>query len=95
MIANLRLILEVEVHGGKQMASKHSPPGLWSLLNRLPREHWPALIRGDRDWGAEANLQAAEQAELPYLFKLRLTKNPPKLVESLMQGSHWVKSGQG
>lgn len=91
----LLCILDVEVQGGKQVVSKHSSPGLWSLLNRLPREQWPALIRGDRDWGTEANMQAAEQAELPYLFKLRLTKNTRKLVERLMRGSHWVKSGQG
>jgi len=49
MIANLRLILEVEVQSGKQVASKYSAPGLWELLKRLPREHWPSLIRGDRD----------------------------------------------
>ncbi len=80
MIANLHLILDVEVQGGKQVASKYSRPGLWALLCRLPREHWPALSRGDRDCtlkgikGTEANMQAAEQAEVPYLFKLKLTK---------------------
>lgn len=95
MIANLRLILDVEVQGGKQVASKYSRPGLWALLNRLPREQWPALIRGDRDWGTEANMQAAEQAEVPYLFKLKLTQNTRKLVERLMRDSAWVKAGQG
>ena len=64
-------------------------------MNRLPREYWPTLIRGDRDWGTEANMQPAEQAGLPYLFKLRLTKNTRKLVERLMLGSHWVTTGQG
>lgn len=95
MMANLRLILDVEVQSGKHVASKRSSPGLWALLNRLPREHWPALLRGDRDWGTEANLQAAEQAVLPYLFKLRLTANTRRLVERLMLGNHWVKAGQG
>jgi hypothetical protein len=95
MIANLRLILEVEVQSGKQVASKHSSPGLWALLNRLPREHWPALIRGDRDWGTEANMQQAEQEGLPYLFKLRLTKRTRQLVERLMLGRDWVDAGQG
>jgi hypothetical protein len=95
MIANLRLILDVEVQGGKQVASKYSSSGLWALLGRLPREHWPALIRGDRDWGTEANMQAAEQAGLPYLFKLRLTPNTRKLVERLMLDSHWLTAGQG
>ena len=74
------------MQSGKQVASKHSSPGLWALLNRLPREHWPALLRGDRDWGTEANLQAAEQAGLPHLFKLRLTAKTRRLVERLMLG---------
>ena len=33
-IAELRLILEVEVQAGNQHASKHSAPGLWALLAR-------------------------------------------------------------
>jgi hypothetical protein len=49
MLANLHLMLDVEVQSGKQVASKHSAPGLWALLKRIPREHWPVLIRGDRD----------------------------------------------
>lgn len=95
MIANLRLILDVEVHSGKQVASKHSAPGLWSLLNRLPRDQWPTLIRGDRDWGTEANMQQAEQSNVAYLFKLRLTKNIRRTIERLMLGSYWEKAGQG
>ena len=95
MIANLRLILEVEVQSGKQVASKYSAPGLWELLKRLPRAHWPSLIRGDRDWGTEANMRQAEQMDVPYLFKLRLTKGTRTLIERLMRGRDWVNAGQG
>ena len=95
LIANLRLVLEVEVQSGKQTASKHSAPGLWALLQRLPREQWPVLIRGDRDWGTEATMQRAEQEGLPYLFKLRLTSGTRRLVERLMGGRDWVDAGQG
>jgi hypothetical protein len=95
MIANLRLILEVEVQSGKQVASKYSAPGLWELLKRLPREHWPSLLRGDRDWGTEANMRQAEQLGVPYLFKLRLTKGTRTLIERLMRGRDWVSAGQG
>ena len=95
LIASLRLILEVEVQSGKQTASKYSSPGLWALLNRLPREHWPTLIRGDRDWGTEGNMQRAEQEGLPYLFKLRMTAGTRRLVERLMRGRDWVNAGQG
>lgn len=90
LIANLRLVLEVAVQSGK-----HSAPGLWDLLKRIPRSHWPALIRGDRDGGTEANMQRAEQEGLPYLFKLRLTSGARRLVERLMSGRDWVDAGQG
>lgn len=94
-IANLRLVLEVEVQAGNQTASKYSSPGLWELLGRLPRPHWPALIRGDRDWGTQANLARAEQEGVPYLFKLRLTPGVKKTVERLMRGAEWTAAGQG
>src|SRR6266404_1082412 len=35
ILANLRLVLEVEVQAGNQHAAKHSAPGLWTLLDRL------------------------------------------------------------
>jgi hypothetical protein len=72
-VAGLRLILDVEVLDGNQTASKYSAPGLWELLARLPRAHWPLCIRGDRDWGTQANMARAEQEGIAYLFKLRMT----------------------
>jgi len=56
-IANLRLVLDVEVQAGNQTASKYSSPGLWELLGRLPQAHWPVAIRGDRDWGTQPNMR--------------------------------------
>jgi len=94
-IANLRLILDVEVQAGNQTASPYSAPGLWELLKRIPRPHWPVFIRGDRDWGTEANMQRAEQAGLPYLFKLRMTAGVKKSVERLMREAPWCAAGQG
>ncbi len=95
MISPLRLILEVEVQSGKQSASKYSAPGLWEWLDRVPRAHWPALIRGDKAWGSEGNMQRAEQGGLPYLFKQRLTKNVKRLIERLMRDGDWTDAGQG
>src|SRR5207244_3499481 len=46
MLANLRLVLEVEVQAGNQHAAKHSAPGLWTLLDRLGRQCAPWLLRG-------------------------------------------------
>jgi hypothetical protein len=95
LIANLRLVLEVEVQDGNRTASKYSAPGLWELLGRVPRAHWPALLRGDRDWGSEANMARAEQEALPFLFKLRLTQGVKKTIERLLRGASWSNAGQG
>jgi hypothetical protein len=70
--------LDVEVQAGTQSASKYSSPGLWELLGRIPPTQWPTRIRGDRDWGAPANMPRAEQEGIDYLFKLRMTANGKK-----------------
>ena len=36
-MAGLRLALDVEVAAGNEHASKHAAPGLWALLDRIPR----------------------------------------------------------
>jgi len=53
MMANLRLILEVEVQAGDQSHSNHSLPGLVALLNRLPVDGKPEFVRGDIGWGTD------------------------------------------
>jgi hypothetical protein len=80
MIANLRLVLDVEVKPGTDIASRHSSPGLWELLDRLPRASWPHFIRGDCDWGVEDVMTTAEQKQLKYLFKLRKSKYVKQLI---------------
>ena len=59
-MANTRICLGVEVCGGKDHAAQHGLPGLWELLDALPRTHWPAFLRGDCAYGNEALLCAAE-----------------------------------
>ena len=83
------------MQSGKQHASKHAAPGLWSLLARLGRDRWPALLRGDIGWASEANMARAEQEGLPYLFKLRTTRNVKRLLERAMAEHDWAPGGQG
>ena len=52
-MAELRLVLEVEVASGKEHTAKHAAPGLWALLDRLGPAGAPTLLRGDNDWGNE------------------------------------------
>ena len=95
-MANTRLCLGVEVHGGKEHAARHALPGLWSLLDALPRTHWPALVRGDCGYGNEVLLSAAEERALPCLFKLRHTAKVKTLIaQALRAGGAWEDAGEG
>lgn len=95
MLANLRLILDVEVQPGNQHAAKHSAPGLWALLDRLGAELAPALLRGDRSWGNEGVMSEAERRGQAYLFKLRLTKRVKQAIERAMRQSDWQHASAG
>lgn len=94
-IARIRLCLDVEVRPGKQHAGKHGMPGLWELIDSLPRQMWPQCLRGDCGYGNEENMKAAEYRGLCYLFKLRQTKNVKELVRMLEIHGSWVDAGQG
>ena len=94
-MANLRLVLDVEVQPGNQMAASYTAPGLWTLIDSLPRKCWPAFLRGDIAFGTDGVMSEAEARELPYLFKLKLTKNATRLIQKLMSNSAWAKAGHG
>ena len=94
-MASTRLVLDVDVSPGDEHTSKHSAPSLWALLDRLPRDLWPALLRGDRGFGNEGIMCEAEARKLPFLFKLRLTRNVKRMIEKLASAREWVDAGQG
>ena len=94
-MANTRLALKVEVKPGNETASNHTTAGLWQLLESIPKENWPAFIRGDVAFGVEGVLSEAEARGVHYLTKLRLTKNVRRLIEKLYENDEWVDAGQG
>ncbi len=95
MIANLRIVLDVEVQPGTDTAASYSAPGLWELLDRLPRSSWPQFIRGDCDWGVENVMATAEEKQLNYLFKLKKSKYVKKLIgkHHSLDGWNYVTDG--
>lgn len=95
MIANLRLMLGVDVLSGKESQSVHSRPGLWQLLHTLPRASWPQFIRGDCGFGNEGMIAECELKKVDYLFKLRCTKNVIRTIEALMSNGEWQAAGKG
>jgi Transposase DDE domain group 1 len=95
MMANLRLVLAVEVVPGNQHTSKHCSPRLWELLDGLAVDVRPWLIRGDVGFGNEPVMREAEQRHQPYLFKLRLTKGVKRAIERAMGEQDWHNAGAG
>ena len=95
MIANLRLMLDVDVHAGNEHASTHTAPGIWKLLSRIPRSCWPSFIRGDCGFGTNQVMDECENINLPYLFKLKKTSNVKSLVKYHMNKTGWVYVGHG
>jgi len=95
-MANTRLCLGLEVAAGKEAASKHALPGMWSLLDKLPRTHWPAFVRGDCGFGNEGLLGEAEARGLPCLLKLRHSAKVRALVSRMQHGGgRWEDAGDG
>ena len=73
-MAETRLILDSEVLAGTQQAATYSLPRLLEIVDELPPEKKPSLIRGDCAFGNEKVLSSLEERELDYLFKVKLTK---------------------
>ncbi len=94
MIANIRLILDVEVDSGNHGASKYTAPGLWSFIEGLEKNRWPSFIRGDCGFGTNEIMTKAESIGLPYLFKLKQSKNVKRLINACMWQDDWQYAGQ-
>jgi Transposase DDE domain group 1 len=95
MLSSLRLVLRVDVLPGDQHNVAHATDGLWTLLDHLGPARRPALLRGDKSWGIERVMARAEQNDLKYLFRLRMTLNVQRSLQRAMRQSDWADAGQG
>lgn len=95
MIANIRMILDVEVMPGNEASASHTLPHLFSWLDSLTPENRPKLIRGDCAFGSDPVMKACEDRSLSYLFKLKQTQNVKRFISEKMIESHWENAGQG
>ena len=94
-VANLRLVLDAEVKGGKTHPAKYSLPGLMRLLLALPPQKRPKLVRGDSAFGNDPVLTELESIEQMYLTKLRQTTGVKRLIERNWSRQDWQDVGQG
>ena len=95
LMAGLRLVAGVEVCPGNEHTAKHAQPGLLKVLDGLPAQSKPRLVRGDNAFGNDPLMTALEERAQPYLFKLKLSKNVKRRIGSLFRLSGWTDAGQG
>ncbi len=94
-MSGLRLILGVDVTAGNESNASHSLPGLLRCIDRLPKDKQPKLVRGDCGFGTDTVMQGLEARGIPYLFKLRLTKNVKRYIQKVFWADGWSDAGQG
>jgi hypothetical protein len=95
-IGALRLVLDVEVHPGNETAGLYSHKRLWNLLDEMPVQCLPALIRGDIGFGNEGTMAGCEKRGLHFLFKLKQSGKIKKLLSELETPGHeWNDAGDG
>jgi hypothetical protein len=95
MLSSLRLVLRVDVLPGDEYNVANATDGPWTLLDHLGPSRRPALLRGDKSWGIERVMARAEQNNLAYLFRPRMTANVRRSLDRAMQQSDWADTGQG
>jgi hypothetical protein len=94
-VSGLRLMLGVDVLAGNQSHAHYTLPGLIELLDSLPSNKRPKLVRGDAGLGVEPVLEALEERGQSYLFKLRLTANVKRYIEKLFFEQDWSEAAEG
>ena len=95
-IGSLRLVLGVEVAAGKRHGGTCGLPGLWRLLDRLPKARRPWLVRGDAGYGSEECMLEAEGRDQAYLFKLRQTRRVQDWIGRAERDARlWGDAGEG
>ena len=95
LMAGLRLVVGAEVHAGDEHSGSHSLPGLLKILDALPPERRPKMVRGDCGFGSDTFMGPLEERGQPYLFKLRLSKNVKRHIERVFWDADWRDAGQG
>ena len=93
-VANIRMVLDMEVQAGNQTAPIYAQPELWTFLDGLGEQDRPVFLRGDSHWGAEKAMLGAEERNLGYLFKLKQSAKVKKLIGQIFRKEEWLEAGQ-
>ena len=95
LMAGLRLVVGAEVKAGNEHSGSHTLPGLLKILDELPLNRRPKMVRGDCGFGTDGIMAALEARQQSYLFKLKLSKNVKRHIERIFWDAGWRDAGQG
>jgi len=94
-IGNLRLVLDAQLQAGNRHSPSYGRAGLKALIESLPENERPQLVRGDSAYGSEGEMVQLEELKQAYLFKLRQTSGVKQLIKRQWQRHDWSPMGQG
>jgi len=63
LMVGLRLVLGVEVKAGNEHSGIHNLPGLLQVLDDLPLNQRPKIVRGDCGFGSDTLMRPLEERQ--------------------------------
>ena len=95
-IANIRIILGLEVRAGNEHSGSFGLEELFKFIDGLPKEKHPWMIRGDVSYGSDKMMIACESRFIGYIFKLRSSPNVKALIQKIESSNDkWESAGNG
>ncbi len=94
-IGNLRLVLDAQLQAGNRHSPSYGRTGLKALIQSLPADERPKLVRGDSAYASVGEMVQLEELQQPYLFKLRQTAGVKQLIKRQWTRQTWSEMGQG
>ena len=94
-IGRLRLVLDAQLQAGNRHSPSYGRTGLKTLLQSLPVDQRPKLVRGDCAYGSVGEMLQLEELQQPYLFKLRQTAGVKQLIKRQWARQDWREMAQG
>ena len=91
-------MLDAQLQAGNRHSPSYGRAGLKALIESLPANERPRLVRGDSDYGSEGEMLQLEELKQTYLFrsyvKRQRSNNSSNANGSVRTRAPWGKAGR-